>query len=102
MVANILAAFDERVDTLDWMSAATKRKAKEKIATIRVGVGYPETWRNYTSLAVRADDAPGNHLRPEPFEYEHQPAKPSPPGGQRGVGLKLPRRQLGGHIPPSD
>ncbi len=75
MVANILAAFDERVDTLAWMSAATRQRAKEKIATIRVGVGYPETWRNYTSLAIRADDALGNHLRAEQFEYEHQRAK---------------------------
>jgi putative endopeptidase len=75
MVGNLLAAFDQRVDTLEWMSAATKRKAKEKIATMRVGVGYPETWRDYASLEIRRDDALGNHLRAEEFEYEHQRAK---------------------------
>jgi putative endopeptidase len=46
MVKNILAAFDDRVDHLDWMTPATRQKAKAKIASIRVSVGYPETWRD--------------------------------------------------------
>jgi putative endopeptidase len=75
MVTNILAAFTERVDTLDWMTAATKQKAKAKIATIRVGVGYPETWRDYASIEIRADDALGNRLRAGTYEYRHQLAK---------------------------
>ncbi|HEX7111379.1 MAG TPA: M13 family metallopeptidase, partial [Mizugakiibacter sp.] len=75
MVKNILAAFDERVDTLDWMTAATKQKAKAKIATLRVAVGYPDTWRDYATLTVRADDALGNRQRAERFEYRHQLAK---------------------------
>ncbi|GAA0708682.1 M13 family metallopeptidase [Dokdonella soli] len=79
MVTNVLAAFDERVDTLDWMTAATKQKAKAKIATTKVGVGYPETWRDYASLEIRRDDALGNALRAETFEYRHQLAKLSQP-----------------------
>ena len=75
MVTNILAAFDEHVGTLDWMTPATKQKAKAKIATLRVGVGYPETWRNYATLDIKADDALGNALRAETFEYRHQLAK---------------------------
>jgi putative endopeptidase len=75
MVSNILAAFTDRVDALDWMTPATKQKAKAKIATVRVGVGYPETWRNYADLEIRADDAVGNHLRAEEHEYQHQLAK---------------------------
>jgi putative endopeptidase len=75
MVKNILAAFDERVDTLDWMTPATKQKAKAKIASIRVGVGYPETWRNYATLTIRPDDALGNAMRAEKFEYQYQLAK---------------------------
>ncbi len=63
MVKNILAAFDDRVDTLAWMTPATRAKAKEKIATLRVSVGYPETWRNYSTLDIRADDPLGNHDR---------------------------------------
>jgi len=75
MVSNILAAFADRVDALDWMTPATKQKAKAKIATVRVGVGYPETWRNYADLEIRPDDAVGNHLRAEEHEYQHQLGK---------------------------
>ncbi len=75
LVKNLLAAFDERIDTLNWMTAETRQKAKAKLATVRVGVGYPDTWRDYGTLEIRADDALGNHLRAEKFEYEHQRAK---------------------------
>jgi putative endopeptidase len=79
MVANILAAFTDRVDALDWMTPATKQKAKAKIATVRVGVGYPETWRDYANLDIRRDDPVGNHLRAEQHEYQHQLAKLNSP-----------------------
>jgi len=75
MVKNILKAFDARVDTLAWMSPATRQKAKAKIATIKVGVGYPDTWRDYSALDIRPDDALGNHQRAELAEYRHQVAK---------------------------
>ncbi|MEX1829394.1 M13 family metallopeptidase [Luteibacter sp. CQ10] len=75
MVKNILKAFDARVDTIDWMSPATRQKAKAKIATIKVGVGYPDTWRDYGKLEIRPDDAFGNHNRAELAEYRHQVAK---------------------------
>jgi putative endopeptidase len=75
MVKNILAAFNERVDHLDWMTPATREKAKAKIASIRVSVGYPEHWRDYSKLDIRADDALGNKQRAEKYEYEHQVAK---------------------------
>ncbi|WP_158881870.1 M13 family metallopeptidase [Rhodanobacter sp. L36] len=79
MVDNILAAFTDRVGQLDWMTPATKQKAKAKIATVRVGVGYPETWRDYSSLQIRRDDAAGNRLRAEQHEYQHQLAKLNQP-----------------------
>jgi putative endopeptidase len=75
MVKNIIAAFADRVDTLAWMTPATRAKAKEKLETLRVGVGYPETWRSYGSLDIRADDALGNHERAVALEYQHQLAK---------------------------
>jgi putative endopeptidase len=75
MVSHILAAFDSRVDELTWMTPATKAKAKAKIAVTHVGVGYPETWRNYADLTIEADDPVGNHLRAEAHEYQHQKAK---------------------------
>jgi putative endopeptidase len=75
MVANLLAAFDARVDKLDWMTAATKKKARAKIASMKVGVGYPETWRDYATLEIRRDDALGNRERAALYEYRHQIAK---------------------------
>lgn len=75
MVDNILLAFRERVDSLEWMTPATRAKAKEKAATMRVGVGYPDKWRDYSALEVRADDALGNRLRAERQETRHQMAK---------------------------
>jgi putative endopeptidase len=75
MVTNIKAAFDKRVAGLTWMSPATKEEARKKIETMRVGVGYPETWRDYSSLEVRADDPVGNFRRAEIAEYKHQLAK---------------------------
>jgi putative endopeptidase len=75
MVKNLLAAFDRRIDSLSWMSPQTKAAAKDKIRTLRVGVGYPETWRDYAGLAVRRDDPVGNAWRAQQWEYRHQLAK---------------------------
>ena len=75
MVTNILAAFSDGVDKLDWMTPETKKIAKAKAATMRVSVGYPETWRDYSALEIKRDDAAGNRLRAELQEYRHQLAK---------------------------
>jgi putative endopeptidase len=75
MVANIVAAFQSRIDALDWMTPATKANAKAKLAALRVGVGYPNTWTDYSTLDVRPDDALGNHLRAEAFYLATQKAK---------------------------
>ncbi|RDE05719.1 M13 family metallopeptidase [Sphingomonas aracearum] len=75
MVKNILAAFDGRVAKLDWMAPATKAEARRKIETMRVGVGYPENWRSYASLEIRADDPVGNLQRARAAEYRHQLSK---------------------------
>ncbi|MEO6969124.1 MAG: M13 family metallopeptidase [Rhodanobacteraceae bacterium] len=75
LVGNLIAAFDERLGTLSWMTPATRDKAKAKLTTLKVSVGYPESWRDYSSLVVKPDDALGNHLRAVKHEYEHQLAK---------------------------
>ncbi len=75
LVQNLIAAFNDRIDTLSWMTPTTRGKAKDKLQTLKVGVGYPETWRNYASLQIRPDDALGNTLRAEKYEYQHQRAK---------------------------
>jgi putative endopeptidase len=75
LVKNLIAAFDERLDTLSWMTPATRAKAKEKLVTLKVGVGYPEKWRDYATLKISADDPLGNHLGAVKHEYQHQLAK---------------------------
>ena len=69
MVAQLVAAFGRRVDELDWMAPATKAQARAKLATLKVGVAYPDRWRSYAGLVVVRGDALGNALRSERFEY---------------------------------
>ncbi len=75
MVNNILIAFRDGVDKLEWMTPETKKIAKAKAGTMLVSVGYPETWRDYASLEVKRDDPLGNELRAALREYQHQTAK---------------------------
>jgi putative endopeptidase len=75
MVTHIVATFSRRIDALPWMATATKAKAKEKLATLKVGVGYPDTWRDYGALSIVKGDALGNAERAEAFEYARNLAK---------------------------
>jgi len=69
MVENIRAAFRRRIDKLEWMSPATREKAKAKVGTLYVGIGYPEHWRDYSGLTVDPADPLGNQQRAELYEY---------------------------------
>jgi putative endopeptidase len=69
MVANLVAAFKDRIDHLDWMAQSTKTEAKAKLAVLKVGVGYPDAWPGYAGLEVVAGDAYGNLERARLFQY---------------------------------
>jgi putative endopeptidase len=75
MVADLEKAFGSRIDSLEWMSADTKQKAKEKLSTIRIGIGYPDKWKDYSSLEITKGDALGNAQRADLFNYRQQLAK---------------------------
>src|SRR3546814_11687876 len=75
MVDGIKAAFAKRVNTIDWMAPETKKEALKKVETIVVGVGYPETWRDYGSYSVAANSAYPNEIAGQKAEYAHQLAK---------------------------
>jgi endothelin-converting enzyme/putative endopeptidase len=75
MVANIIAAFRKRIDALTWMSAATKAEAQAKLNTLYVGVGYGETWHDYSSYEVKGDDIFGNLWRADLSDYHRQIAR---------------------------
>ncbi len=63
MVADIVAAFGRRIDRLEWMTPATRARARAKLATLRVGIGYPDRWRDDSGLVVVVNDAFGNAER---------------------------------------
>ena len=75
MVEKLRAAFGRRIDALEWMAPATRARAKEKLAALRVGVGYPDRWRDYSGLRVVRGDAFGNAERAELFELHCRLAK---------------------------
>ena len=75
MVANIIDAFSQRIDKLEWMAPATRAQAQAKVKSLYVGVGYPDRWKSYDGLAVKRDDAFGNAVRAEDFHYQQELAK---------------------------
>jgi endothelin-converting enzyme/putative endopeptidase len=69
MVENLRAAFADSIDGLEWMSPETKAGAHKKLASLRVYVGYPGYWRDYTDLEIRADDMLGNTMRGQAHSF---------------------------------
>jgi predicted metalloendopeptidase len=72
LVDNLLKAFDSSIDSLEWMSADTRTEAKKKLSKITVKIGYPDTWRDYGALQIRADDLVGNLIRAAEFQHDRQ------------------------------
>jgi endothelin-converting enzyme/putative endopeptidase len=75
MVANLIAAFRKRIEALAWMDPATKAEAQAKLSTLYVGIGYPETWHDYSSFEVKPDDIFGNLWRGNLADYRREVAR---------------------------
>jgi predicted metalloendopeptidase len=75
MVRNLMTAFVARIDRLDWMAPATRANAKAKVAALKVGIGYPDRWLDYSALRVVRGDAFGNAERAQAFELRRSLAK---------------------------
>ena len=75
MVQQIEAAMKTEIDGLDWMGPATKAKAQEKLAAMVNKIGYPDRWRDYSTVDVRRHDFAGNVMRANRFETRRQLAK---------------------------
>jgi predicted metalloendopeptidase len=69
LVKNVLAAYKESIDTLDWMGPETKKEAQAKLAKFNPKIGYPNKWRDYAKLAIKKDDLAGNVMRTATFAY---------------------------------
>ena len=75
LVANLLAAYRESIDAIDWMSPATKKEAQAKLATFAPKIGYPKRWIDYSSLETKKGDLIGNVRRAREFDYMRDLAK---------------------------
>ena len=75
MVANIISAFRKRIEALSWMDPGTKAEAQAKLTTLYVGIGYPETWTDYSAYEVKGDDFFGNLWRSGLFDYHRNVAR---------------------------
>jgi putative endopeptidase len=70
LVSNLLKAYENSINDLDWMSAKTKKEALKKLKKITVKIGYPDKWMDYSKLVVKKDDYMGNMQRSIEFEYQ--------------------------------
>lgn len=75
LVQDLLASFATHIDALDWMAPETRAQAKAKLASMKIGVGYPDHWRDYSGLQVTLADAFGNAERAELFDYHYNLTK---------------------------
>jgi predicted metalloendopeptidase len=75
MVADLITAYRARISNLTWMSPQTKEKALAKLAALKIGLGYPDTWIDYSTLDVVRGDAFGNMRRAEAFNRSYNLAK---------------------------
>ena len=72
MVDALEKALGQDLEQLPWMTAETKKQALVKLHAITNKIGYPERWRDYSSVAIRRDDPVGNTDRTEAFEFQRQ------------------------------
>ena len=75
LVANLVEAYRRSISELDWMSPATRERALAKLAKFRSKIGYPDRWKDYSALEIRADDLLGNVLRAGAWHTDYQLAK---------------------------
>jgi predicted metalloendopeptidase len=75
MVDNLIAAYAESIKNLDWMSDETKQQSLIKLSKFTPKIGYPDTWKDYSALTIKADDLAGNIKRARSFGHDQNMAK---------------------------
>jgi predicted metalloendopeptidase len=91
LVQNLIAAFGSHIDALEWMAPETRVQAKAKLAVLKVGVGYPDQWIDYSALQVTAGDAFGNAERADLFHYHQELSKLTRPEVDRSEWVTSPQ-----------
>ncbi len=69
MVENLQAAFRASIEKLDWMGKQTKQQALDKLSKFNPKIGYPDKWKDYSSLEIKPNDLIGNYLRAAEFNF---------------------------------
>ena len=90
MTQQIEAAMQQEIETLDWMSPATKEEALRKLHAIRNKIGYPDHWRDYTSLEVKPNDYAGDVIRAYRFNQDYEWNKLGKPVNRDEWGMTPP------------
>ena len=90
LVKALEVAMAEDIKQLPWMSAETKVEARKKLDTIKDKIGYPEKWRDYSSLTVKRDDLLGNEERSAIYEAKYENAKLGKPVDEKEWGMTPP------------
>ena len=75
LVGNLLGAYAQGIDSLEWMTPATKQKAHAKLERFTTKIGYPSQWRDWSRLEIRRDDLVGNEMRAATVVFERNLAK---------------------------
>lgn len=79
LVANLIKAFDQNLQKLDWMGPATRAKAQEKNRSFTPKIGYPTKWRDYSDLQIVRGDLIGNVQRAAMYEWNRDVARINQP-----------------------
>jgi predicted metalloendopeptidase len=90
MVQAIEATMHQDIAQLTWMSDMTKQKAYEKLNAIVNNIGYPDKWRDYSTVVVKRDDYAGNFARASAFEVQRQLNKIGKPTDKKDWGMTPP------------
>ncbi|MBO2555112.1 M13 family metallopeptidase [Shewanella algae] len=75
MIKNLIKGFEVSINELEWMTPETKKAAQEKLSKFTYKIGYPDKWKDYSNLEIKADDLVGNYQRYARFEYQDMLAK---------------------------
>jgi endothelin-converting enzyme/putative endopeptidase len=90
MVDALEKALGQDLEQVPWMTAETKKQALVKLDAIANKIGYPDRWRDYSSVAIRRDDLVGDTLRAEAFEFQRQLNKIGKPVDRQEWGMTPP------------
>jgi endothelin-converting enzyme/putative endopeptidase len=90
MITNIIAAMHDTIEGATWMAPETKKKASEKLSTLNVKVGYPDKWKDYSSVAISRSDYFGDVLSGERFQVADDRAKIGKPVDRNLWGMTPP------------